>query len=53
MQDRKLSLEIEKLMLEGKKLQLEIFWYPVGVAAALIGATVGATLLALKVIGAM
>jgi len=53
MQARKTELEIEKLMLEGRKLQLEIFWYPVGVAAALIGATIGATVLVLKALGAM
>jgi hypothetical protein len=53
MQARKTELEIEKLMLEGKKLQLEVFWYPVAVASALIGSTIGATLLILKVIGAM
>ena len=30
-----------------------IFWHPVGVAVAMIGSTVGATLLVLKVLGAL
>lgn len=51
--ERKMALEIEKLMLESQKLQREIFWYPVAVASALIGSTVGATLLILKVLGAL
>jgi hypothetical protein len=51
MQNRKTELEIEKIMLESRKLQLEIFWYPVAIAIAFMSSIVGATLGVLKLFG--
>lgn len=51
MQNRKTELEIEKIMLESRKLQLEIFWYPVAIATALIGSVSAVTIGVLKLFG--
>jgi hypothetical protein len=51
MQNRKMELEIEKIMRESRKLQLEIFWYPVAIATALISSVSAVILGALKLAG--
>ena len=51
MQTRKTELEIEKIMLESRKLQLEIFWYPVAIALGLMSSVSAATLGVLKLFG--
>lgn len=51
MQNRKTELEIEKIMLESRKLQMEIFWCPVAIAIALMSSVSAATLGVLKLFG--
>lgn len=49
----KLQMEAIKLQAEAGKLTKEAFWYPVGIATGLVAAVSGATVLILKVFGAL